>query len=150
VARAPGQPLSVVPVVVGPPQAGEVRVKIVHTALCHTDAYTLSGMDPEGLFPCVLGHEAAGIVESVGEGVTSVAPGDKVVPCYQARIVGGGGGGEEVGGKGAPCRPYPPPRDPLYPPLPQPSRRGAESAACAGLARPISAHRCGSGQVRAK
>jgi S-(hydroxymethyl)glutathione dehydrogenase / alcohol dehydrogenase len=56
-------------------QAGEVRIKIVATALCHTDAYTLSGQDPEGLFPCVLGHEAAGVVESVGEGVTSVKEG---------------------------------------------------------------------------
>jgi S-(hydroxymethyl)glutathione dehydrogenase/alcohol dehydrogenase len=67
-----------------PPKAGEVRVKIKATALCHTDAYTLDGLDPEGLFPCILGHEAAGIVESVGEGVTSVAPGDHVIPCYQA------------------------------------------------------------------
>lgn len=56
-------------------QAGEVRIKIVATALCHTDSYTLDGLDPEGLFPCILGHEAAGIVESVGEGVTSVKPG---------------------------------------------------------------------------
>lgn len=56
-------------------QAGEVRIKITATALCHTDAYTLDGLDPEGLFPCILGHEAAGIVESVGEGVTSVKPG---------------------------------------------------------------------------
>lgn len=55
-------------IVVAPPQKGEVRIKIVATALCHTDKYTLSGEDPEGLFPCVLGHEAAGIVESVGEG----------------------------------------------------------------------------------
>lgn len=60
---------------VDPPQAGEVRIKIAATALCHTDAYTLDGHDPEGLFPCILGHEAAGIVESVGEGVTSVKPG---------------------------------------------------------------------------
>lgn len=59
-------------------------MKIVATALCHTDAYTLDGLDPEGLFPCILGHEAAGIVESVGEGVTSVSPGDHVIPCYQA------------------------------------------------------------------
>ena len=67
-----------------PPQAGEVRIKIVATALCHTDAYTLDGLDPEGLFPCILGHEAAGIVESVGDGVTSLVPGDHVIPCYQA------------------------------------------------------------------
>ena len=71
-------------VIVAPPGPGEVRVKIVATALCHTDAYTLDGLDPEGLFPCVLGHEAAGIVESVGEGVASVKPGDHVIPCYQA------------------------------------------------------------------
>ena len=69
---------------VAPPQAGEVRIKIAANALCHTDAYTLSGQDPEGLFPCVLGHEAAGVVESVGPGVTSVQPGDAVIPCYQA------------------------------------------------------------------
>ena len=50
--------------------------------VCHTDGYTLGGHDPEGLFPVVLGHEGAGIVESVGEGVTSVQPGDKVIPCY--------------------------------------------------------------------
>ncbi|PRW60671.1 Alcohol dehydrogenase class-3 [Chlorella sorokiniana] len=78
------KPLEVTTVVVDPPQAGEVRIKIVATALCHTDAYTLDGLDPEGLFPCILGHEAAGVVESVGPGVTSVAPGDHVIPCYQA------------------------------------------------------------------
>lgn len=71
-------------VIVAPPQAGEVRIKITHTALCHTDCFTLTGDDAEGKFPCVLGHEAAGIVESVGEGVTSVQAGDHVIPCYQA------------------------------------------------------------------
>lgn len=70
------KPLDVTDVVVDPPQAGEVRIKIVANALCHTDAYTLDGLDPEGLFPCILGHEAGGIVESVGEGVTSVKPGE--------------------------------------------------------------------------
>lgn len=84
VAWAPKQPLSVETVIVDPPKEGEVRIRIVATALCHTDAYTLDGLDPEGLFPCVLGHEAAGVVESVGAGVTSVQPGDHVVPCYQA------------------------------------------------------------------
>lgn len=84
VAFAPKQPLEVVDVVVAPPQRGEVRIKILFTALCHTDAYTLGGFDSEGKFPCVLGHEAAGIVESVGEGVTSCKPGDRVIPCYQA------------------------------------------------------------------
>eukprot|EP01066_Platyproteum_vivax_P007764 Platyproteum_vivax@DN3116_c0_g1_i1.p1 len=78
------EPLQIVDVVVAPPQKGEVRIQIVHTALCHTDAYTLGGHDAEGLFPAVLGHEAAGIVESIGEGVTSVAVGDHVIPCYQA------------------------------------------------------------------
>lgn len=69
------QPLEVATVSVDPPQAGEVRIRIMATALCHTDSYTLDGHDPEGLFPCILGHEAAGIVESVGEGVTSLAVG---------------------------------------------------------------------------
>lgn len=78
------KPLSIENVEVAPPQAGEVRIKITHTALCHTDAYTLGGQDPEGLFPCILGHEAAGIVESVGPGVTEVQAGDHVIPCYQA------------------------------------------------------------------
>lgn len=77
-------PLVIEDVQVAPPQAGEVRIRILFTALCHTDAYTWSGKDPEGLFPCILGHEAAGIVESVGEGVTEVQPGDHVIPCYQA------------------------------------------------------------------
>merc|ERR1712151_106705 len=63
---------------------GEVRIRHVAVALCHTDAYTLSGHDPEGLFPCILGHEASGIVESVGPGVEGFAPGDHVIPCYQA------------------------------------------------------------------
>jgi S-(hydroxymethyl)glutathione dehydrogenase/alcohol dehydrogenase len=78
------KPLSVETVTVDPPQKGEVRIKITATALCHTDKFTLSGEDPEGLFPCILGHEAAGIVESVGEGVETVKPGDHVIPCYQA------------------------------------------------------------------
>lgn len=76
------KPLDVTEVQVAPPKAGEVRVKVVANALCHTDIYTLDGHDPEGLFPSVLGHEAAGIVESVGEGVTSVKVGDAVIPCY--------------------------------------------------------------------
>jgi S-(hydroxymethyl)glutathione dehydrogenase/alcohol dehydrogenase len=59
---------------------GEVRLKIMATGVCHTDAYTLSGADPEGIFPSILGHEGGGIVESVGEGVTSVQPGDHVIP----------------------------------------------------------------------
>jgi len=67
---------------VAPPKAGEVRIRIVSTGVCHTDAYTLSGLDSEAVFPVILGHEGAGIVESVGEGVTSVAPGDHVIPLY--------------------------------------------------------------------
>lgn len=82
VAWAPKQPLSVETISVEPPKAGEVRIKILATGVCHTDAYTLGGLDPEGLFPVVLGHEGGGIVESVGEGVTSVAVGDHVIPLY--------------------------------------------------------------------
>ncbi|NP_001011502.1 alcohol dehydrogenase class-3 [Xenopus tropicalis] len=82
VAWEAGKPLSIEEVEVAPPKAHEVRIKIVSTAVCHTDAYTLSGADPEGCFPVILGHEGAGIVESVGEGVTRVKPGDKVIPLY--------------------------------------------------------------------
>ena len=74
--------LRVETIVVAPPKAGEVRLKVAANALCHTDIYTLEGSDPEGLFPSILGHEAGAIVESVGEGVTSVKPGDAVIPCY--------------------------------------------------------------------
>jgi len=76
------KPLDVTDIQVAPPKAGEVRVKVISNALCHTDIYTLDGHDPEGLFPCVLGHEAAAVVESVGDGVTSVQVGDVVIPCY--------------------------------------------------------------------
>lgn len=76
------QPLSLEEIEVAPPKAHEVRVKIVAVALCHTDAYTLDGLDPEGIFPCILGHEGSGIVESVGEGVTEFKPGDHVIPLY--------------------------------------------------------------------
>lgn len=69
------EPLSLEEVEVAPPKAHEVRVKIVSVALCHTDAYTLDGLDAEGIFPCILGHEGSGIVESVGEGVTEFQPG---------------------------------------------------------------------------
>ena len=79
-----GEPLSIEEVQVAPPKAGEVRVKIVATGVCHTDAFTLSGDDPEGIFPAILGHEGGGIVESVGEGVTSVKVGDHVIPLYTA------------------------------------------------------------------
>eukprot|EP01083_Nonionella_stella_P028487 78451_1 len=82
VARAPKQPLVCETITVDPPKAGEVRVKVRANALCHTDIYTLDGHDPEGLFPCILGHEAGCVVESVGEGVASLIPGDHVIPCY--------------------------------------------------------------------
>jgi S-(hydroxymethyl)glutathione dehydrogenase/alcohol dehydrogenase len=84
VAFAPGQPLQIVELDVAPPQKGEVLIRITHTGVCHTDAFTLSGADPEGLFPVVLGHEGAGIVVEIGEGVTSVQPGDHVIPLYTA------------------------------------------------------------------
>ena len=84
VAFEAGKPLQVVEIDVEPPRKGEVLVKITHTGVCHTDAFTLSGEDPEGLFPAVLGHEGAGIVVEVGEGVTSVKPGDHVIPLYTA------------------------------------------------------------------
>ena len=82
VAWAVGEPLSIEIVDVMPPQKGEVRVKMIATGVCHTDAFTLSGDDPEGIFPCILGHEGGGIVESIGEGVTSVQVGDHVIPLY--------------------------------------------------------------------
>ncbi|CAG8999332.1 MAG: S-(hydroxymethyl)glutathione dehydrogenase [Candidatus Celerinatantimonas neptuna] len=82
VAWAAGEPLKIETVTVAPPGAGEVRVKILASGVCHTDAYTLSGDDPEGIFPAILGHEGGGIIESVGEGVTSVAVGDHVIPLY--------------------------------------------------------------------
>src|SRR6478672_10917352 len=84
VAFAPGKPLEIVEIDVAPPRAGEVLVRIIATGVCHTDAFTLSGDDPEGVFPAVLGHEGAGIVMEVGEGVTSVKPGDHVIPLYTA------------------------------------------------------------------
>ncbi|EAT10771.1 S-(hydroxymethyl)glutathione dehydrogenase/class III alcohol dehydrogenase [Bermanella marisrubri] len=82
IAWGPGQPLSVEEVDVMMPRKGEVLVKIIATGVCHTDAFTLSGEDPEGNFPAILGHEGGGIVEAVGEGVTSVAVGDHVIPLY--------------------------------------------------------------------
>jgi len=84
VAFGPGKPLEIVEIDVAPPKKGEVLVRITHTGVCHTDAFTLSGDDPEGVFPAVLGHEGAGIVIEVGEGVTSVKPGDHVIPLYTA------------------------------------------------------------------
>lgn len=82
IAWGPNEPLSVETVDVMLPKAGEVLIKILASGVCHTDAFTLSGEDPEGIFPCILGHEGGGIVEQVGEGVTSVSVGDHVIPLY--------------------------------------------------------------------
>jgi S-(hydroxymethyl)glutathione dehydrogenase/alcohol dehydrogenase len=80
----PGEELKIEEVEVAPPQAHEVRIQILYTGICHTDEYTRSGKDSEGAFPVILGHEGGGIVESVGEGVTDVQPGDHVIPLYTA------------------------------------------------------------------
>ena len=82
VAYEAGKPLEIETVQLEGPKAGEVLVEIKATGVCHTDAFTLSGDDPEGIFPAILGHEGAGVVVEVGEGVTSVAPGDPVIPLY--------------------------------------------------------------------
>ncbi|CAG8606721.1 4875_t:CDS:10 [Acaulospora morrowiae] len=82
VAWGPNQPLSIEEVEVLPPKKGEIRIQILASGVCHTDAYTLSGKDSEGKWPAILGHEGGGIVESIGEGVTSVKPGDHVIPLY--------------------------------------------------------------------
>jgi S-(hydroxymethyl)glutathione dehydrogenase/alcohol dehydrogenase len=82
VAHAAGQPLTIETIQLEGPRAGEVLVEIKATGLCHTDAYTLSGKDPEGLFPAVLGHEGAGVVVEVGPDVHSINPGDHVIPLY--------------------------------------------------------------------
>ena len=84
VAFAAGKPLEIVEIDVAPPRAGEVLVKITHTGVCHTDAFTLSGEDPEGIFPAVLGHEGGGVVVELGEGVKSLTIGDHVIPLYTA------------------------------------------------------------------
>jgi S-(hydroxymethyl)glutathione dehydrogenase/alcohol dehydrogenase len=76
------KPLEIVEVDLDGPKAGEVLVEIMATGICHTDAYTLDGLDSEGIFPSILGHEGAGIVREVGPGVTSVKPGDHVIPLY--------------------------------------------------------------------
>ena len=82
VAWGPNQPLKIETIDLEGPKKGEVLVKMVATGVCHTDAYTLSGDDPEGIFPSVLGHEGGGIVEEVGEGVTTLKKGDHVIPLY--------------------------------------------------------------------
>ena len=82
VALAPGQPLTVMEVNLDAPRAGEVLVEVKATGICHTDEFTLSGADPEGLFPAILGHEGAGVVVECGPGVTTLRPGDHVIPLY--------------------------------------------------------------------
>ena len=84
VAFAAGEPLEICEVDLEGPKAGEVMMELKATGICHTDAFTLSGEDPEGAFPAILGHEGAGVVVEVGPGVTSVKPGDHVIPLYTA------------------------------------------------------------------
>ena len=84
VAWEAGKPLTIEEVEVDGPKAGEVLIRVVATGVCHTDAFTLSGSDPEGIFPVILGHEGGAIVEEVGTDVTSVSPGDHVIPLYTA------------------------------------------------------------------
>ena len=82
VAHKAGAPLTIETVQLAGPKAGEVLIEIKATGICHTDEFTRSGADPEGLFPAILGHEGAGIVVDVGPGVTSVRKGDHVIPLY--------------------------------------------------------------------
>ena len=82
VAHAAGKPLTIETVRLEGPREGEVLVEIMATGICHTDAFTLSGGDPEGIFPAILGHEGAGVVREVGAGVSSLAVGDHVIPLY--------------------------------------------------------------------
>ena len=82
VAFEAGKPLDIVDVDLEGPKAGEVLVEVKATGVCHTDEFTLSGADPEGLFPAILGHEGAGVVVEVGSGVSSLKPGDHVIPLY--------------------------------------------------------------------
>ena len=82
IATEAGKPLSIETVTLVGPRVGEVLVEVKSTGICHTDAYTLSGADPEGLFPAILGHEGAGIVVDCGPGVTALQKGDHVIPLY--------------------------------------------------------------------
>src|SRR5205814_3282241 len=82
VAIAPNKPLEVLTVELAGPKVGEVLIELKATGICHTDEFTRSGADAEGLFPCILGHEGAGIVVDVGAGVTTVKKGDHVIPLY--------------------------------------------------------------------
>lgn len=86
VAWAEKEPLSIEEIEVAPPKAHEVRIKIKAVALCHTDAYTLGGSDPEGIFPSILGHEGSGIVESVGDGVTEFKIGKIINKISAAKL----------------------------------------------------------------
>ncbi len=88
VAFQAGKPLEIVEVDLEGPRAGEVLVEIKATGVCHTDAFTLSGDDPEGAFPAILGHEGAGVVLEVGPGVKSVKPGDHVIPLVHSGMPG--------------------------------------------------------------
>ena len=87
VALEAGKPLEVMDVELDGPRAGEVLVEIKATGLCHTDEFTRSGEDPEGIFPAILGHEGAGVVIEIGEGVTSLEVGDHVIPLYTPNAV---------------------------------------------------------------
>src|SRR5579871_3076077 len=82
IAYAAGKPLEIVSVDLDGPRAGEVLVEMKATGVCHTDEFTRSGADPEGLFPVIFGHEGAGVVVEVGPGVTTLRPGDQVIPLY--------------------------------------------------------------------
>jgi S-(hydroxymethyl)glutathione dehydrogenase/alcohol dehydrogenase len=82
VAHRAGAPLSIETVRLDGPRAGEVLIELKATGICHTDEFTRSGADPEGLFPAILGHEGAGVVVDLGAGVTSVRRGDHVIPLY--------------------------------------------------------------------
>ncbi len=84
IALSPGKPLVIDEVTVEGPKAGEVLIRMIATGVCHTDAFTLSGADPEGIFPSILGHEGGAIVEEIGAGVTTLKPGDHVIPLYTA------------------------------------------------------------------
>ena len=82
VAVEAGKPLEIMDVDLEGPRSGEVLVEIKATGICHTDEFTLSGEDPEGLFPAILGHEGAGVVREVGKNITSLKEGDHVIPLY--------------------------------------------------------------------
>src|SRR5512134_695298 len=82
VAWEPGKPLVIEEVDVAGPRQGEVLLEVEATGVCHTDAYTLSGKDPEGVFPAIMGHEGGAIVAEIGPGVTTLRPGDHVIPLY--------------------------------------------------------------------